>query len=190
LEAAGHFPSGAFRGYKADIWEGGHRVPFIVRWPGQVKAGTRSDQTICLTDLMATCAEVVKAKLPDNAGEDSFSILPALLGTDNAPLRDATVHHSLFGDFAIRQGKWKLELCADSGGWTEPTSRSKEAKSLPVTQLYDLSADAGESLNIQADNLDVVARMTEALEKLVANGRSTPGAKQTNDAPVQVRKDR
>ena len=116
------------RGSKADIFDGGHRIPFIARWPDRTKAGSRCAQTICLTDLMATCAEILGAKLPDNAGEDSVSILPALLGTDKAPLHEAVVHHSINGSFAIRQGKWKLELCADSGGWSDPKPGSKEAK--------------------------------------------------------------
>ena len=111
LEEQGPFPSELRRGYKADIWDGGHRIPFIARWPGKIKPGTRSDQLICLTDLMATCAEILGAKLPDNAGEDSVSILPALLGTATEPLHEAVVHHSINGTFAIRQGHWKLELC-------------------------------------------------------------------------------
>ena len=85
LEAQGHFPSAEFRGYKSDIWDGGHRIPFIARWPGHVKAGSHSDQLICLTDLMATCAELLAQKLPDNAGEDSVSILPDLLGHGTKP---------------------------------------------------------------------------------------------------------
>ena len=112
LQAKGHYPNGDLRGMKADVFDGGHRVPFIVRWPDRVKTGSRSDQTICLTDLMATCADILGTKLPDNAGEDSVSILPALLGKDQAPLHDAVVHHSIRGSFAIRQGHWKLRLCS------------------------------------------------------------------------------
>ncbi|EDY15821.1 Cerebroside-sulfatase [Chthoniobacter flavus Ellin428] len=188
LEAKGHFPSAGLRGYKADIFDGGHRIPFIVRWPERVKAGGHSGQTICLTDLMATCAEILGAKLPDNAGEDSVSILPALLGTDQAPLRESVVHHSINGSFAIRQGHWKLELCADSGGWSDPKPGSKEAKGLPDTQLYDLTADLAESRNVYGEHPDVVARMTKALEQIIADGRSTPGAKQSNDVAIQLRK--
>src|SRR6185436_18770234 len=97
----GHNPSYVFRGNKADIYEGGHRIPFLVRWPGHVKPGVTSDQTICLTDFMATCAEILGVKLPDNAGEDSVSLQPAMLGTATKPLREATVHHSINGAFAI-----------------------------------------------------------------------------------------
>ncbi len=114
----GHNPNHVFRGHKADIFDGGHRIPFIARWPARVKAGGKSDQLLCLTDLMATAADIVGAKLPANAAEDSVSFLPALLGTDKAPLREAVVHHSINGSFAVRQANWKLELCRDSGGWT------------------------------------------------------------------------
>jgi arylsulfatase A-like enzyme len=188
LQAKGHYPNGDLRGMKADVFDGGHRVPFIVRWPSQVKAGSRSDQTICLTDFMATCAEVTGAKLPANAGEDSVSILPALLGKDQAPLREAVVHHSINGSFAIRQGKWKLELCADSGGWSDPKPGSAQAGTLPDTQLYDLSADPAESRNLQAEHAEIVGRLTKLLEKIIADGRSTPGPKQANDAEIHIRK--
>ena len=91
LEKWGHDPSYVFRGHKADIFEGGHRVPFVAKWPGQIKPGSTCDETICLTDLMATAADIVDCILPDNAGEDSVSILPALLGKNNTPLnRPAT----------------------------------------------------------------------------------------------------
>ncbi len=95
LQAKGHFPNGDFRGMKADIFDGGHRVPFLVRWPEQVKPGSRSAQTICLTDFMATCADILGTKLPDTTGVDSVSILSALRGTDKAPLRESVVHHSI-----------------------------------------------------------------------------------------------
>jgi len=186
LESQGHFASGQFRGYKSDIWEGGHRVPFFVRWPGRVKAGSQSTQVICHTDLMATCAEIVGADLPGNAGEDSVSILPALLGTDRAPRREAVVHHSIHGLFAIRQGRWKLAVCPGSGGWGKPGDAEATAAALPSVQLYDLSADIAEAKNIQADHPDVVARLTGLLEKYVADGRSTAGPKQANDAAIDL----
>src|SRR5687768_16061786 len=108
LVSKGHNPSYVFRGHKADIYEGGHRIPFLARWPARVKAGTKSDQLLCLTDLMATCAQIVGAKLPDTAGEDSVGFLPAMEGEDRQPLREAVVHHSINGSFAIRQGNFKL----------------------------------------------------------------------------------
>ena len=190
LAEKGHNPSAQFRGHKADIFEAGHRVPFIVRWPAKVKAGTTSDQTICLVDLMATCAEIVGAKVPDNAGEDSVSILPALAGQAGKPLREAVVHHSINGSFSIRQGNWKLELCSGSGGWSDPKPNTPAAKALPLVQLYDLAKDAGEKTNVQAEHPEVVARLTRLLEKYIADGRSTPGAPQQNAVPIELWKDR
>jgi arylsulfatase A-like enzyme len=186
LAARGHHPSYHFRGMKADIFDGGHRIPFIVRWPGRVKAGSSCDQPVCLIDLMATCADVLGAKLPDAAGEDSVSLLPAFLGKDAKPLHEAVVHHSANGSFAIRQGRWKLELCPDSGGWSAPLPGSKEAAGLPPVQLYDLSADVGEKTNVQEKHPEVVLRLTRLLEKYVAEGRSTPGEMQKNTAEVNI----
>jgi arylsulfatase A len=186
LEAQGHFPSAEFRGYKSDIWDGGHRIPFIARWPGKVKPASSSDQLICLSDLLATCAEMTGTKLPDNAGEDSVSILPALSGTDKAPLREAVVHHSINGLFAIRQGNWKLELCAGSGGWGKPGDAAALKQGLPPIQLYDMTKDVGEKTNVQSAYPETVERLTKLLEKYVADGRSTPGAVQKNDVPVVI----
>jgi arylsulfatase A-like enzyme len=187
LEAKGHHPSFVFRGAKADIYDGGHRVPFIARWPAKIKAATRSDQIVCLTDLMATFAEIVGAKLPDDAGEDSMSILPVLLGESRAASRQAIVHHSINGSFSIRQGNWKLQLCADSGGWSAPKPGSKEAAELPSVQLYDLTADIGEQVNVCQQHPEIVERLTVLLQKYVADGRSTPGVKQNNTTPVVLR---
>lgn len=188
LRQKGHQPSAEFRGYKADIWDGGHRIPFIARWPGRVKAGTTSSQMISLNDLMATCAELVAAKLPSNVGEDSVSILPALTGATSGPLREALVHHSINGSFAIRQGNWKLELCPGSGGWSDPKPGSAEERSLPTVQLYDLGSDLGEQKNLEAQHPEIVARLSALLQKYLDDGRSTPGSKQTNDARVILRK--
>jgi len=184
MEAKGHFPSANARGYKSDIWDGGHHVPFMVRWPGIVKAGTTSAQTICLTDLLATCADVLEAQLPANAGEDSVSLLPILKGLSQPPTRDAIVHHSIDGAFAIRQDKWKLAFTAGSGGWSTPKTGSKQAENLPALQLYDLAADPAEQNNIQAEHPEVVKRLTTLLKKFITDGRSTPGKKQQNDVPV------
>ena len=178
LEAKGHFPSGPFRGYKADIFEGGHRVPYIVRWPGRVKAGGRSSELICLTDLMATCADIVQARLPNNAAEDSVSLLPVFLGQEekNKPLREAVVHHSGGGNFSIRQGKWKLELCPGSGGWSDPKP-GKACKGLPPVQLYDMSTDIKERKNVYKAHPDVVKRLSLLLDSYRKSGRSVPGRK-------------
>ena len=122
LEAAGHYPSANLRGYKSDAWDGGHRVPFLVRWPAQVQARTRCNQLVSLVDLMATCADLHDATLPSNAGEDSVSLLSLFQGCD-LPVRNTLVHHSINGKFAIREGKWKLILCPGSGGWWNPTDQ-------------------------------------------------------------------
>jgi len=182
----GHNPNYTFRGHKADIYEGGHHVPFIVRWPAKVKAGTTSDRTICLTDFMATCAEIVGVSLPADAGEDSVSFLPTLLGRSDGPPRPAVVHHSINGSFAIREGNWKLVFCPGSGGWSAPRPGRDDTSALPLVQLYDLEQDAGEQSNVQEVNPDVVARLTALLEKFVEDGRSTPGPAQKNASAVDI----
>ncbi len=176
LEAKGHFPSGPLHGYKADAWEGGHRVPFIVRWPGTVKPGSECAQTICSVDILATLAEVWGKPLPAGAGEDSVSLMPLLTG-GTKPVHEAVVHQSSNGIFAIRSGNWKLILGPGSG-----------APSAAASQLFNLSADLGETINVASGHADVVERLTKQLEKLVSDGRSTPGEKQANDVAVQVRK--
>jgi arylsulfatase A len=184
LEEEGHFPSADRRGYKADIWDGGHRIPLLARWPGKVKPGSACDQLVCLVDLMATCADLVGAKLPENAGEDSVSLLPALLGTAKGPLHEAVVSHSINGSFAIRQGNWKLVLCPGSGGWSDPKPGSAQEKRLPAVQLYNYGEAVGEKKNLEAEHPEIVSRLTALLEKYVTDGRSTPGAKQTNDVKI------
>jgi len=186
LESQGHYPSADFRGYKADIWEGGHHIPFIARWPARVKPGSRSGQLLCLTDLMATAADLVAAHLPAAAGEDSVSFLPALVGADAGPLREAVVHHSVNGVFAIRAANWKLELCPGSGGWAEPKDAAARKQGLPSSQLYDLAADPGERQNVVATKAAEAQRLTSLLEQCVARGRSTPGEDQKNDATINL----
>ncbi|HBJ86032.1 MAG TPA: arylsulfatase [Verrucomicrobiales bacterium] len=188
LEKQGHFASERLRGYKADIWDGGHRVPFFVRWPGKVKAGTKTDQLICHTDFMATCAEILGVKLPDTAAEDSMSLLPALLGTENAVSRQNVVHHSISGRFAVREGPWKLCLCPGSGGWGKPGDAEAAKQGLPSVQLYDLSTDIAETKNLSAEHPDIVAKLTRQLETSIAYGRNTPGAKQANDVEIDILK--
>lgn len=170
----GHDPSYVYRGHKADIFEGGHRIPFIARWPRRIRAGSTCDDTTCLTDLMATAAEMASIPLPDSAGEDSVSMLPNLLGTATGPVREATVHHSVNGSFSIRQGKWKLELCPGSGGWSNPRPRQAKEQGLPPVQLYDLATDLGETKNLHDQHPEVVEKLTALLEKYKSEGRSTP----------------
>jgi arylsulfatase A-like enzyme len=151
------------RGSKRSVYEGGHREPFVARWPGKIKPGSVCDGTVCLNDLMATAAEIAGAKVPDGAGEDSVSILPHLLGTAREAVREATVHQSMAGDLAIRQGPWKLIFF--KGGKRE---------------LYNLKDDIGETRDVLAANPDVAERLTKLMQQYIDNGRSTPGAPQKN----------
>ena len=157
------------RGCKTSIYEGGHREPFLARWPGRIKPGSACDDTICLNDLLATCADIVGAKLPDNAAEDSVSILPDLLGTAKGPIREATVHQSARGDLAIRQGPWKLVFLV--GGKKE---------------LYNLKDDLGETTDLAAARPAVVEQLTTLMQQYISNGRSTPGEPQKNAARVTL----
>lgn len=184
LQTAGHQPSHIYRGHKADLYEGGHRVPFIARWPAKVKADTVSDQLIGQIDFMATFAELLGIELPATAGEDSVSFLPALLGTDAAPIRDHIISQSINGNFAIRDGAWKLALCPGSGGWSAPRPGKDDAGGLPEFQLFDLATDPGETRNRVLDHPERVAKMKTALERHIARGRSTPGPDQANDAEI------
>lgn len=186
LERQGHFASADRRGYKADIWDGGHRVPFLASWPAKIKPGTRSEQVICLTDLMATCADLLGVKLAADAAEDSVSILPALLGTDKTPLHEAIIHHSIQGKYAIRQGVWKLAFCAGSGGWSKPGDKVARDQGLEELQLYNMQQDPREQQNLARQNPEVVARLTKLMEKIIAEGRSTPGIPQRNDAKIEL----
>jgi arylsulfatase A-like enzyme len=180
LAAAGHNPSYVFRGHKADIYEGGHRIPLIVRWPQTIPAGSASNETVCLCDLFATCADIVGVPVADNAAVDSVSNLPVWRGDRlGAPLREATVHHSVDGAFSIRQGRWKLEMCPGSGGWSDPKP-GKEPPGSPPIQLYDLAADIGERVNVQDRHPEIVRQLTDLLTKYVVEGRSTPGRRQEN----------
>jgi len=182
LQEQGHYPSADRRGSKADLWDGGHRVPFIVRWPGgEVPAGSTSNQLIGLTDLTATIAGILDYDLPDTAAEDSISFLPALRKKSIQSEREAIVHHSISGKFGIRTPRWKLLLTPGSGGWTSPKDPQARAQGLPEIQLYDMNQDVGEQDNLQAEHPEVATKLTELLKAYVAKGRSTPGKKQQND---------
>jgi arylsulfatase A-like enzyme len=181
LEVQGHYPSGPLRGYKADAWEGGHRVPFIVRWPGVVTAGARCDKLVMQADFMATFAEILGVTLPANMGEDSVSMLTLLRGGDR-PIRQLAVSQAANGILALRQGDWKLIFGPTGGGYV--TKDGEENANLPSAQLYNLATDLGETKNLLSEKPDVVAELTATMEKLVNEGRSTPGPAQTNDVPV------
>lgn len=178
----GHQPSAVFRGHKADIFEGGHRIPFIVKWPKQINAGTTSKEIVCLTDFMATTGAIIGEKLSDNSAEDSYNILPVLLGKkQNKPIREATVHHSIEGVFSIRQGNWKLIFGPGSGGWSNPTPKKARNEHLPLLQLYNLKNDISEKNNIAELHPTIVEKLTLLMQEYVINGRSTKGKPQKND---------
>ncbi|MGE9269767.1 MAG: arylsulfatase, partial [Verrucomicrobiales bacterium] len=149
--------------------------------PKVVKAGSSSDQLICLTDLMATCAELTDTTVPDGAGEDSVSFAPALKGEPIESTRQGVIHHSISGHFAYRQGKWKLLLAYGSGGWTAPNEKAAKKDGAPPAQLYDLEADPGETRNLYKSHPEVAARLLKQLESDVNLGRSTEGASASND---------
>lgn len=179
LAAKGHHPSYCFRGHKADIYEGGHRVPLIVRWPNVIKKESRCGQTVCLCDLMATLAEYFESAIPDDMGEDSVSHLCLWRGEDR-PVRDHLVHQSIDGSLALRMGRYKLEMCPGSGGWSYPRPGKDCTKELPEYQLYDLEEDIGEKENLAMKLPDLAKEMKLKLRDIVLNGRSTPGAIQKN----------
>ena len=181
LDAGGVHLNVHWRGWKADAYEGGHRVPFIVRWPGEIEAGSRSRQTITLADIMATCADIVRYELPADAAEDSVSLLPTLRGkSGDRPLHEIVVHHSGLGYFAVRKGEWKLLLCRGSGGWSPPREAVAAKRKLPPVQLYNLHTDRKETTNLQADYPEIVRELTAELRRIVERGRSTPGPAQSN----------
>ncbi|HJN13732.1 MAG TPA: arylsulfatase [Pirellulaceae bacterium] len=161
-------PYPPLREAKSSIYEGGHREPFVARWPGRIEPGSVNHQTICLNDLFATCADILNAKLPDNAAEDSVSILPCLLGTATEPVREATVHQAP-GGLAIRQGPWKL-VFHRSGN----------------RELFNLESDISETQDIAAENSDVAERLTRLMQSYIDRGRSTLGAAQKNEFELSV----
>ena len=171
----GHDSSGGLRGMKADAWEGGHRMPFLVRWPGWVKAGSVTDQTICFTDLLATFAAVTGGGLPKGAGPDSFDILPVLLGKQpkNKPVRGPLVIPASRGALSIRSGKWKLITALGSGGFSEPR-KVKPVKDGPKGQLYDMEKDRGETTNLYQNHPEVVVRLSKELKRIREAGQTRP----------------
>lgn len=187
LATAGHYPSYIYRGAKADIYEGGHRVPFIVKWPEKIKAGTTTNTTVCLTDFIATLADLLHQPLKDNEGEDSFSLLPLLL-QKNGYARTSTIHHSIDGYFSIRKNNWKLILARGSGGWSIPTEKEAKEQHLPAIQLYNLKTDISEKNNVAKNHPALVKELLELLKTTVENGRSSKGIKQKNDVSVNYSK--
>ena len=162
----GHHSNGIYREGKRSIYEGGHRVPFFVRWPaGVIRPGRQVQATICQTDVLATCAEILGTKLPATAGEDSHSFLSLLQDDGRYSSRPPTIHHASNGQFAVRDGDWKLVLA----------HASKRA------ELYNLASDPSEKQNVIAQHPSIVTRLTARAADIVCRGRSTPGAPQAND---------
>ena len=196
----GHRVNGPYRGYKGNVTDGGHRIPLVIRWPGVVNPNRCSDQLVCLSDLMATCAEMLGASLPENAAEDSVSLLPLLRG-ENRPVREALVHQGGNSNLlVIRRGPWKLALCAGDGaaskvcteeGVPQDLGEDEAHKlGLPPIQLYNMADDPGETKNLQKEHPEVVKELFELLKKHVEQGRSTPGTPQKNDVPISLPQNR
>lgn len=173
VERFGHAAAGGLRGMKGDAFEGGHRLPFVVRHPGRVAAGTTTTETICFTDVLATCAELVGTPLPPDAGPDSFSFLPTLVGQPAAdrPVRPALVIAT--GLMAIRRGPWKYIDGIGSGGFTKP-SKIVPGPGEPTAQLYDLATDPAETNNLFAARPALAAELKAELERIRQAGRSRP----------------
>lgn len=188
LETHGHDPSHIFRGHKADIFEGGHRVPFVAQWPGHIEKQSTNTRPLCLSDLIATTADILNQPLPENAGVDSISFLPLLTDKSAPAPREATVHHSINGAFAITKGKWKLALCPGSGGWSNPRPGRNDLSHLPAIQLYNLENDIAETKNLADKHPEIVTELTTLLQSHVDQGRSTPGPPQQNDRPIDIHK--
>ena len=181
-----HYCSEKRRGYKADVWDGGHRVPFLMRWPAGIKPGRRNHQPVGIFDMFSTVAEMLGVELPPEAGEDSVSLLPALRGGEiDTSQRSALIHHSFTGHFAIRVGDWKLLRCPGSGGWCFDDETARAA-GFPEIQLYNMAEDEGERRNLADDHHEKVREMTELLHKAIIRGRTTPGPTVANEPAVSL----
>ena len=189
LIAKGHKPNGDWRGHKADIYEGGHRIPFIVRWPGKVKAGSSSNSTVVASDFYKTAAEILNSSknIPNDAAEDSFSFLPDLLQKGKTT-RTTSIHHSIGGAFAMRHGNWKLILAPGSGGWSAPKGKAAWKANPDGIQLYDLKSDPSEKNDVHKTNPKIVEKLVTLLHTEIRNGRSTPGKPVDNEGEIPFNK--
>ncbi len=186
LKQHGHDPSAGYRGHKADLYEGGHRVPLIIRWPGHIKEPGRSTNAVaCLTDIYPTLEEITGQARGDMGGEDGYSLVGVLRGAASSG-RPTLVSHSINGRFAIRQGPWKLLLAPGSGGWSAPRDREALRRGLPSMQLYNLDDDPGERHNLIKTHPEKAAELRALLEDEVARGRCTPGKRLANDRPIDI----
>lgn len=179
LVEAGHMPSGPYRGHKGDIWEGGHRVPLLVRWPGRIAPNSSSAQLVSLTDVFATVLSVLGSDLPEAGAEDSISFLDVALGQESSTGRSSLVSHSNFGEFAYRDGPWKLVF-------KNSKPNLNESRGLPrVIELYNLDDDIGEERDLAAERPEVVEQLRAKFDSVVSTGASRPGIESANDAPVR-----
>lgn len=178
-----HHPSAGFRGHKADIYEGGHRVPLLASWPAVISPGQKTAEIACLTDFYATLADLTGQSKKDG-GEDSHSWLPLFQGKDGYTRTDL-ISHSIGGFFSYRRDGWKLCLSAGSGGWSQPREADAAKRKLPPIQLFDLKSDPAEQINLQMEQGDKVKELIEELTKQVRAGRSTTGPPASNDRDVE-----
>jgi arylsulfatase A len=173
-----HYSSLNFKGGKRDIYEGGHRVPFLMRWPAVIKAGRKIDIPVCQTDYLATIAHIIGTEIPDDAGEDSYSLYPALKGRKiKKNLRGAVIHHSSAGYLAIRDGQWKLNMLRGSGGTLKPKLIKPKAGEA-VYELYNIDKDPSETTNLYFEYPEIVEKLSQQLTKIIKDGRSTSGTPQ------------
>ena len=184
LKKHAHAPSAGYRGHKADIFEGGHRIPLIVRWPAKIKGGKTTQAMTCLTDLYATLRDVTGQPAEDLGGEDSHSLVPVFNGSEKSS-RTSLISHSIGGSFAIRKGNWKLCLSSGSGGWSAPREKVAKKNGLPKMQLFNLKSDRGEQKNLVSDEPEQVESLLKLLAEEVTRGRSTEGNPVSNDREVK-----
>ena len=184
LKKHAHAPSAGYRGHKADIFEGGHRIPLIVRWPAKIKGGKTTQAMTCLTDLYATLRDVTGQPAEDLGGEDSHSLVPVFNGSEKSS-RTSLISHSIGGSFAIRKGDWKLCLSSGSGGWSAPREKVAKKNGLPKMQLFNLKSDRGEQKNLVSDEPEQVESLLKLLAEEVTRGRSTEGNPVSNDREVK-----
>jgi len=181
LAEKGHAVSAGYRGSKSDLWDGGHRVPFIVKWPGMVKPKSTSNELICLTDMFVTFSEITDTPMPSKAGEDSASFLSALKGGKIESTRAGVIHHSISGHFGYRQGNWKLLLARGSAGWSSPQEDDSSLDDMPIAQLYNMENDAAETTNLYTTHPEIAEKLLNQLELDIKEGRSTTGEFSQND---------
>jgi len=179
VERYEHYSSLNFKGGKRDIYEGGHRVPFLMRWPNGIKAGKKITKPVCQTDYLATIADIIDVEIPNNAAEDSFSLYPMLKSkkTNKINRGGAVIHHSASGHFSIRDGKWKLNMLRGSGGSLKPRQINPKPNDA-LYELYNMNDDPSETTNLYFKHPKIVKKLTQKISEIITEGRSTPGEQQ------------